>query len=430
MGAGTRHRTVASAVIAIAVSGCGSRTGLPSEPLPDLPATESGPPSTPSHGDASMDAAAQTTTDAASDATGIGVCLEGSLRCSNAQPQMCGTGTWQNLGAPCQNGCVNGTCDKPPSCRANGPGLSNCGPGSGDCCASLQVPGGTFFRSYDGVNCPGGPGSGLGEAGFAGCYTSKGFPASISTFRLDRYEVTVGRFRQFVRAVTEGWLPAAGSGKHAHLNGGRGLANAGLPGHYEDGWDPSWSGGLARTEAEWDSNLTTCSKAWTLSPGPNENLPIDCETWYEAFAFCIWDGGFLPSEAEWNYAAAGGNEQRVFPWSSPPTATIWDCSYANGGGDTCGGQANAVGSESPKGDGKWHQSDLSGNSWEWSLDELSTAYVTPCSDCANLRSAPSRVLRGGDFNNFAVPRLLTSNRSGDLPTNRSEGTVGRCARAP
>jgi len=49
-----------------------------------------------------------------------------------------------------------------------------------DCCASLPVTGGSFFRGYDGVTD--------GD-------TSKAFPATVSDFRLDRYEVTVGRFR-------------------------------------------------------------------------------------------------------------------------------------------------------------------------------------------------------------------------------------------
>ena len=49
-------------------------------------------------------------------------------------------------------------------------------------------------------------------------------------------------------------------------------------------------------------------KTWTDVPGDNEARPINCITWWEALAFCIWDGGFLPSAAEWNYAAAGGSD--------------------------------------------------------------------------------------------------------------------------
>jgi len=47
----------------------------------------------------------------------------------------------------------------------------------------------------------------------------------VGDFKLDKYEVTVGRFRQFVAAWNggAGYTPPAGSGKHTHLNGGNGL---------------------------------------------------------------------------------------------------------------------------------------------------------------------------------------------------------------
>ena len=46
-----------------------------------------------------------------------------------------------------------------------------------------------------------------------------------------------------------GWLPAAGSGKHAHLNGGEGLTDTG--GGFETGWDAAdWNGLLATTSAQ------------------------------------------------------------------------------------------------------------------------------------------------------------------------------------
>ena len=107
----------------------------------------------------------------------------------------------------------------------------------------------------------------------------------------------------------------------------------------------------ARRRGEMQRHLPGVDRA----PGANESLPINCITWYEAFAFCAWDGGFLPTEAEWNYAAAGGSEQRAYPWSNPPTSTTIDCSHANY--DDCAalrepagdGAVNRVGSESPAG---------------------------------------------------------------------------------
>lgn len=51
-------------------------------------------------------------------------------------------------------------------------------------------------------------------------------PAIVDNFRLDKYEITVGRFRSFVVAWDGGWRPQAGSGKHSHLNDGRGVVGA------------------------------------------------------------------------------------------------------------------------------------------------------------------------------------------------------------
>ena len=117
----------------------------------------------------------------------------------------------------------------------------------------------------------------------------------MSTFKLDKYEVAVGRFRQLVAAWTNGWLPAPGSGKHSYLNGGQGLVNRGLlavPPEvvYETGWVSSDDAYIQPTNA----NLT-CQEsfnAWTDTPGSQKDLPLACVTWQEAYAFCIWDGGF------------------------------------------------------------------------------------------------------------------------------------------
>ncbi len=176
-----------------------------------------------------------------------------------------------------------------PNCAPGGKGLSNCGTGEGEsCCTALEVEGGTFYRTY--ANDGGGP---TGEAD----------PATVSTFVLDKYLVTVGRFRQFVSAWRKGYVPSATSGKHTHINDGQGLENGERPGTYETGWDATdWNNA---TNVDPTSVNLSCG-TWTNPIAGNENLPITCVNWYESYAFCIWDGGFLPSEAEWEYAAAGG----------------------------------------------------------------------------------------------------------------------------
>jgi formylglycine-generating enzyme required for sulfatase activity len=257
------------------------------------------------------------------------------------------------------------------------------------------VTGGTFYRSYDAVT-----------------YTDNSNPATVSDFRMDTYEITVGRFRKFVEAYP-GSKPSVGAGKNPN--------NPSDP-----GWDAAWNAKMPPDQASLIAALKCDGyQAWTDNAGANENRPIDCITWYEAFAFCIWDGGRLPTEAEWNYAAAGGGEQRAFPWSVPPTSTTIDSSYAV----YIGSLSTAdVGSKSPKGDGKWGQSDLAGNAWEWVLDGYSF-YPNPCYNCANLSSAAYRVIRGGGFTNSAEA-VLASYRYNYGPSNRSSDLGSRCVRTP
>jgi sulfatase modifying factor 1 len=314
------------------------------------------------------------------------------------------------------------------SCQTSGPGLTNCGASSESCCTSLAVAGGTYHRTY--VNDGGGP-------------TAEGDPATISGFRLDKYLVTVGRFRRFVEAWDggAGYEPPAGSGKHAHLNGGRGLASSASPGAYEPGWVASDDSHVAPM-----ADLTTsCIQgatfaAWTPSVGDHENLPINCVNWWEAYAFCIWDGGFLPSEAEWEYAAAAGGEEREYSWGStdPGTGTryaIYDCNYPTYSA-ACTGPANiAPVGTATLGAGAWGQLDLAGELWQWTMDTFEN-YVTPCTDCAYLPAPSDRaatnangLIRGGVFQGPSS-YLLPTHRGGSIPALPVYGIGIRCARVP
>ncbi len=326
-----------------------------------------------------------------------------------------------------------GVAPPPEACSGGtGPGLTDCGSTRESCCASLEVQGGAFFRAYTN--------DGTGAQG-------ESLPATVAAFRLDKYMVTVGRFRRFVSAWKAGYVPSGGSGKHAYLNEGDGLANSGAGGGFESGWLPSDDRQVAPTGANLacDPFEDPAVATWTDVPGAEEALPINCVNWFEAYAFCAWDGGFLPSWAEWEYAGAGGAEQREYPWGAADPGTFnayaiygffggnpdeIDCYYPSAG--VCSGHASIapVGTASA-GAGRWGQLDLEGELFEWVLDASCTRSV-PCTNCACGRAEPpgtSRVFEGSAYYDRAP--VLHSWRYGAVPPSSRAIDIGfRCARAP
>ncbi|MBK7395516.1 MAG: SUMF1/EgtB/PvdO family nonheme iron enzyme [Myxococcales bacterium] len=133
---------------------------------------------------------------------------------------------------------------------------------------------------------------------------------------MDVFEVTNGRFRAFLDALP-GSRPKVGDGAHPKVAG--------------SGWQASWDKFLkARKEIELGmaaGGLDGKFLTWTGVPGSNEFMPVGGLSWYEAFAFCAWDGGRLPTDAEWNYVAVGGSEQQVSLGQEPPDPTRATLTY-------------------------------------------------------------------------------------------------------
>jgi len=289
----------------------------------------------------------------------------------------------------------------PPSCSGGDPGAGNsCGSGAANCCDNKLVSCGAFLRGYDGIDL-----------------TDDTHPATLGDFRLDVYEVTVGRFRAFVDAGRGTKLspPEAGEG-----------ASSAIPG---SGWDAAWSANLTNDTAALRSALqcSASSATWTNAPGANEARPINCVTWYDAFAFCAWDGARLPTEAEWNYAASGGDGHRRFPWGPEVdhSFAVYGC-LGDSDPDCSLADIRPVGSRSTKGDGRWGQADLAGNVWEWTLD-VDGPYPLPCVNCAALTAGSKRVARGGSYAN-SEDFLRSGERTSDVPLLRAESVGVRCAR--
>ena len=108
----------------------------------------------------------------------------------------------------------------------------------------------------------------------------------------------------------------------------------------------------------------------------------------------------LPTEAEWEYAARGGNKSRHTQYSGSDDIDSVAWYYGNSGSQT-----HPVAKKSPNELGLY---DMSGNVWEWCNDRYGDDYYakSPSVDPQGSSSGSSRVLRGGSWR--SSPRLCRS----------------------
>lgn len=285
------------------------------------------------------------------------------------------------------------------------------------CCTTVNMPAGVaqVGRGSEGSDsCP--------PEFLTECFSDESpeHDVNVDAFALDHYAVTVGRFRAFVDAWNDNWRPSQDEGAIPSVDG--------------SGWQMAWND-YVPPSFELDCN-SLVTPTWTDEPGANEDKPIDCVSWYHAQAFCIWDGGRLPTEAEWEYAAAGADQDRLYPWDSAPIDDTRSVIDADG--------VQPVGTK-PDGAARWGHLDMAGNTSEWAFDCYNEDFFeTPEASADNAAAVPGTegdwpcgtntsgpdphvVKGGGASSGFITYNRVTTREEGRAATPSTSVTF-RCAR--
>ncbi len=301
----------------------------------------------------------------------------------------------------------------------------------------VWIPGGTFFMGIEQKQLP-------------KSFTAPGiFKDSLPVHRvrltgfwMDKTEVTNDQFARFVRAT--GYVTWAE--RKPEAGDFPGVAADKIP---REPFAIVFRQPKGKGEfLEWWQAVTGAS--WRHPEGPGSDLggrgkhPVVHVSWHDAVAYCQWAGRRLPTEAEWEYAARGGLDRKLYAWGDElKPRGKWMCNVWQGrfpdkntGEDGFLGTA-PVGSFPANGYGLY---DMAGNVWEWCADYYRHNYYrkSPIQDPAGPADSydpfepgiAKRVLRGGSFlcsDNYCL-RYLPGARSKSPPRDGASHTGFRGVR--
>jgi formylglycine-generating enzyme required for sulfatase activity len=174
------------------------------------------------------------------------------------------------------------------------------------------------------------------------------------------------------------------------------------------------------TRAFWVGQTEVTQAAYERVIGSNPShfkgptLPVESINWDQAHAYCAAVGMRLPTEAEWEYAARGGNSSAR---DGRPDAVAW---YSGNSGK----KTHEVGQKQPNGYGLY---DMLGNVWEWVADWYDAKYYgsNPASNPLGPSNGHLHLLRGG-FGGSPPDEVRVSVRLTRVPEDRQNGNGFRC----